>query len=63
MGKMIEYLLRQDNRKGFSSLIQRKAITDFYFLNDKNKNHTTSFLATRSIASGSKESAEKLEEQ
>jgi hypothetical protein len=60
---MIEYLLRQDDSRGFTSLIQRKAITEFYFLNDKNKKNTASFLATRTIASGSKESPAKLEDQ
>ena len=30
-------------------MIQRKAITEYYFLNDKNKKNTASFLATRSV--------------
>jgi hypothetical protein len=34
---------RQDI-KGFVSLIQRKAITDYYFLNEKNKKNTAFFL-------------------
>jgi hypothetical protein len=44
-------------------MIQRKAITDYYFLNEKNKNNTASFLATQCIATGSKDSPENLEER
>jgi predicted lipoprotein with Yx(FWY)xxD motif len=35
IGKMMGYQLCQDDSKRFSSLIQRKAITEYYFLNDK----------------------------
>ncbi len=33
IGKMIEYLIRHDDNKGFTSLIQRNAITEYYILN------------------------------
>jgi hypothetical protein len=29
IGKIIDYLLRQDDSKGFTSLIQRKAINEY----------------------------------
>ncbi len=48
IGKMIEYLLRQDDGKGFTSLIQRKAITEYYILNDKIKKNTASCRITSS---------------
>jgi hypothetical protein len=36
-GKMVEYW--QADSEGLTSLIQRKAITEYYFLNNKNKKH------------------------
>jgi hypothetical protein len=60
---MIEYLTRHNDNKGFTSLIQRNAITEYYILNGENKTSTTSFLATLSITSCFKEAPEKLENQ
>jgi hypothetical protein len=63
IGKMIEYLIRHDDNKGFTSLIQHKAITEYYILNGENEKNTESFLATLSIASGFKEAPEEREDQ
>lgn len=63
LGNMINYVMRQQDKQKFVSLILRKAITEYYFLNDKNKKNTASFLATISIANGSKEAQAGLEDQ
>ena len=63
LGNMINHLIKLQDQQKFSPLILRKAITEYYFLNDKNKKNTASFLATISIANGSKKEPEALQAQ